>query len=65
MKLSERYGNGYPRVICVIDVVPQLTLTDRSVSVQKESSAALGVGFRLGFLGSLHAEVFRQRLEDE
>ncbi|CAD6583124.1 MAG: Translation factor guf1 mitochondrial [Cyphobasidiales sp. Tagirdzhanova-0007] len=45
--------------------VRKLTLTDRSVSVQRESSAALGQGFRLGFLGALHAEVFRQRLEDE
>lgn len=45
--------------------VRKLTLTDRSVSVQRESSAALGQGFRLGFLGALHAEVFKQRLEDE
>jgi translation elongation factor EF-4 len=40
-------------------------LTDRSVTVGRESSAALGQGFRLGFLGSLHNDVFRQRLEDE
>ncbi|KAH8914034.1 hypothetical protein BT69DRAFT_1233523, partial [Atractiella rhizophila] len=45
--------------------IKRLTLNDRSVSVQKESSAALGLGFRLGFLGSLHNDVFRQRLEDE
>lgn len=43
----------------------QLTLTDRSVSVQRESSSALGQGCRLGFLGTLHMDVFRQRLEDE
>lgn len=43
----------------------QLTLNDRSVSVERESSAALGQGFRLGFLGTLHMDVFRQRLEDE
>jgi translation elongation factor EF-4 len=43
----------------------QLTLTDRSVTVQRESSSALGQGYRLGFLGSLHMDVFRQRLEDE
>lgn len=30
-----------------------------------ESSAALGSGFRCGFLGMLHLDVFRQRLEDE
>lgn len=43
----------------------KLTLTDRSVIVQRESSAALGQGLRLGFLGTLHMDVFRQRLEDE
>lgn len=43
----------------------QLTLTDRSVEVTRESSSALGQGCRLGFLGSLHMDVFRQRLEDE
>jgi translation factor GUF1, mitochondrial len=43
----------------------QLTLTDRSVTIQRESSSALGQGYRLGFLGSLHMDVFRQRLEDE
>lgn len=42
-----------------------MTLNDRSVSVERESSAALGQGFRLGFLGTLHMDVFRQRLEDE
>lgn len=43
----------------------QLTLTDRSVEVTRDSSSALGQGCRLGFLGSLHMDVFRQRLEDE
>lgn len=38
---------------------------DASVSVVKESSAALGQGFRVGFLGRLHMDVFRQRLEEE
>jgi len=40
-------------------------LTDRSVTIQRESSTALGQGSRLGFLGTLHMDVFRQRLEDE
>ncbi|KAJ3933452.1 MAG: GTP-binding protein lepa C-terminus-domain-containing protein [Lentinula lateritia] len=43
----------------------RLTLTDRSVTFQRESSSALGQGTRLGFLGTLHMDVFRQRLEDE
>lgn len=33
--------------------------------MQRESSSALGQGLRLGFLGTLHMDVFRQRLEDE
>lgn len=45
--------------------VEKLTLNDSSVSVQKDSSLALGAGWRLGFLGLLHMEVFNQRLEQE
>ncbi|KAL1755965.1 P-loop containing nucleoside triphosphate hydrolase protein, partial [Schizophyllum commune] len=45
--------------------IRRLTLTDRSIAVQRESSSALGQGCRLGFLGTLHMDVFRQRLEDE
>ncbi|KIP06030.1 hypothetical protein PHLGIDRAFT_128505 [Phlebiopsis gigantea 11061_1 CR5-6] len=45
--------------------IKRLTLTDRSVEYARESSSALGQGCRLGFLGSLHMDVFRQRLEDE
>ncbi|KAI0797564.1 GTP-binding protein lepa [Abortiporus biennis] len=45
--------------------IKRLTLTDRSVEVMRESSTALGQGCRLGFLGTLHMDVFRQRLEDE
>ena len=47
------------------DATTQLTLTDRSVTSNRESSSFLGQGFRLGFNGSLHMDVFRQRLEDE
>ncbi|KCV70466.1 hypothetical protein H696_02806 [Fonticula alba] len=46
------------------EAVDRLTLNDASVSVQKESSNALGQGWRLGFLGLLHMDVFRQRLEE-
>ncbi|KAF8510987.1 P-loop containing nucleoside triphosphate hydrolase protein [Hysterangium stoloniferum] len=45
--------------------IQRLTLTDRSVTVQRDSSTALGQGLRLGFFGTLHMDVFRQRLEDE
>jgi len=47
------------------DAVEKLTLNDPSVSVEKETSAALGFGFRCGFLGLLHMDVFTQRLEQE
>lgn len=43
----------------------RLTLNDASVMVQREHSTALGAGFRCGFLGLLHMDVFRQRLEQE
>ncbi|MEX0940590.1 MAG: translation elongation factor 4 [Candidatus Babeliales bacterium] len=45
--------------------IEKLTLNDASVTVEKKSSAALGLGFRCGFLGLLHMEVFKQRLEQE
>ncbi|KAL1985348.1 hypothetical protein VTN96DRAFT_8026 [Rasamsonia emersonii] len=47
------------------DSINQLILNDRSVTVQKESSEALGAGFRLGFLGTLHCSVFEDRLRQE
>ena len=45
--------------------IQQLLLNDRSVTIQKESSHALGAGFRLGFLGTLHCSVFEDRLRQE
>lgn len=45
--------------------IQSLLLTDGSISFQYENSAALGGGFRLGFLGMLHLDIFRQRLKDE
>ncbi|CAG8597876.1 2266_t:CDS:10, partial [Cetraspora pellucida] len=45
--------------------IAKLTLNDASVSVQKETSIALGQGWRIGFLGTLHMDVFQQRLEEE
>ncbi|KAJ6793222.1 translation factor GUF1-like protein, mitochondrial isoform X2 [Iris pallida] len=45
--------------------IERLTCNDASVSVAKESSTALGMGFRCGFLGLLHMDVFNQRLEQE
>lgn len=47
------------------DSINQIVLNDRSVTVQKESSEALGMGWRLGFLGTLHCSVFEDRLRQE
>lgn len=47
------------------DAIEKLTLNDASVTVEKKSSPALGLGFRCGFLGLLHMDVFKQRLEQE
>ncbi|PFH59227.1 hypothetical protein XA68_12658 [Ophiocordyceps unilateralis] len=47
------------------DSISQLVLNDRSVTLQPEYSEALGSGWRLGFLGSLHCSVFQDRLKQE
>jgi elongation factor 4 len=47
------------------DSINQLLLNDRSVTIQREASGALGAGFRLGFLGTLHCSVFEDRLRQE
>ncbi len=47
------------------DAIEKLTLNDASFSSEMETSAALGFGFRCGFLGLLHLEVIRDRLERE
>jgi len=47
------------------DAIEKLALNDASFSSEMETSAALGFGFRCGFLGLLHLEVIRDRLERE
>lgn len=49
----------------VQEAIEKLTLNDASVTVEKKTSVALGLGFRCGFLGLLHMDVFKQRLEQE
>ncbi len=47
------------------DAIEKLALNDASFSFEMETSAALGFGFRCGFLGLLHLEVIRDRIDRE
>ena len=47
------------------DAIDKISLNDSSFSTEPEASTALGFGFRCGFLGLLHMEVIRERIERE
>lgn len=59
------YPKSTDQLVALREAIQKLALIDASLTFHDEYSAFLGSGFRIGFLGLLHADIFRQRLKQE
>lgn len=65
MVFSSMFPTDPDEYVSLIDAMEKLTLNDSALTFEPIFSKALGSGLRVGFLGLLHADVVRQRLERE